>query len=110
MTYKYNKKVILMSFTSFVLCVFNIFFAIISFVPCLMGGVMGMASPQAQKDPLSIILCILFLTFPLVCLICGFLCPILNHFKWNIAAVVLGLFPILEAVSVISAIAIWGEK
>lgn len=99
-----------MTTLSWLFCIFNIFFAVVSFVPCIMGGAMGMDSPQAQKDPFSIAMCILFLTFPLVCLLCGFASPILNHFKLNILSIIVGLFPILEAILVIGSLFVFGKN
>lgn len=90
-----------MSVVSFVFCVINVFLAIVSVVPCLMGGAMGMDSPQAQKDPTAIVICFLFLTFPIVSLVCGILPPILNHFKMPVIALLCGLWPWIEAISVI---------
>lgn len=91
-----------MTILAWFLCIFNIFFAVISFVPCIMGGAMGMDSPQAQKDKMAIIFCILFLTFPIVCLICGILPVILNYFQMPITAVIFGLWPIFEAICVLT--------
>ena len=85
----------------YVLSVINILFSIISAIPCLMAGVMSMDSPQAQKDPLAIFLCLTILTFPVVCFLCGIFLPILAYFKQYILGLIIGFFPIIEAVSVI---------
>ena len=68
-----------------------------------------MDSPQAQKDPLAITLSILFLTFPILCLICAFLSPICNAFKYNMLAIVFGVLPLVQAVGVISSIILFGK-
>jgi hypothetical protein len=83
------------------LAIFNLVFAVVSFVPCIMGGVMGMDSPQAQKDPLAITFSILFLTFPIVSLLCGLALPILSYFKQYTIGLILGFLPIIEAAGVI---------
>lgn len=83
------------------LAVFNLVFAVVSFVPCIMGGVMSMDSPQAQKDPFAITFCLLMLTFPIVCLICGLSLPLLIYFKQHIPGLIVGFFPIIEAILVI---------
>lgn len=99
-----------MTVLSWLFCIFNIFFAVVSFVPCIMGGAMGMDSPQAQKDPFSIAMCILFLTFPLICLICAFACPLLQHFKFNILSFLVGIFPVCHAATVIGSLIIFGKN
>lgn len=83
------------------LAVFNLVFAVVSFVPCLMGGAMSMDSPQAQKDPLAAVLCITILTFPIVCLLCGLALPVLSYFKQYTIGLILGFLPIIEAAGVI---------
>jgi hypothetical protein len=75
-----------------------------------MGGAMGMDSPQAQKDPFAITLCILFLTFPIITFLCGMSLPILNHFNLNKTALIIGLLPIIEATIVIFSIYVFGDN
>lgn len=99
-----------MSIVAYIFCVINLVLAVISFVPCLMAGGMSMDSPQAQKDPFAITLCILILSFPIVCLLCGILTPITNYFKWHYATVFFCVLPLLEAASVIGLLLVFGEK
>ncbi len=99
-----------MQILSIVLCIWNIIFGIISFVPCIMGAAMGADSPQAQKDPLSILLCYLFLSFPVICIICGLSSlgfGLFGHYK---TAIVVGLWPILEAALVVSLLYFFGNN
>lgn len=86
---------------SWLFFIFNLLFAVVSFVPCIMGGAMGMDSPQAQKDPFAILLSILFLTFPVVCLFCGILSPVFQYFKLSPLCVLVGVWPSIEAAIVI---------
>jgi len=90
-----------MGILAYIFCVLNVFLALISIFPCIMGAAMGADSPQAQNNPLAIAMCYIFLTFPVVCFICGILPPVLNHFKMPILAVGFGLWPWIEAISVI---------
>lgn len=90
-----------MSVVMYIFAALNILFGVVSVVPCIMGGVMGMGSPQAQNDPLAITFAILFLTFPIVCLICGILPPVLNYFQMPWVGLFFGLLPYIEAASVI---------
>lgn len=85
----------------YVLSVINILFSIISAIPCLMAGGMSMDSPQAQKDPIAIFLCLTILTFPVVCFLCGISLPILAHFKQHTWGIILGAWPTIEAIAVI---------
>lgn len=73
--------------------IFNLVLSIISFVPCLMAGVMSMDNPQAASDPLAISVCYIFLTFPIVSLVCGVLPFVLRNL-----AVYIILIPIVEIV------------
>lgn len=93
-----------MTILSWVFFVFNVLLAGVSFVPCFMGGLMGMDSPQAQKNPIAIIICTLFLTFPLVCLLCGAACPILNYLGMPATSVIFGVWPLFEAALVLGFI------
>lgn len=83
------------------MAIFNLLLAIVSAVPCIMGAAMGMDSPQAQKDPLAITFSILFLTFPIVCFLCGLSLPVLSYFKQYLLALIIGILPFLEACIVI---------
>lgn len=90
-----------MSIFLYIFCFINILLAVISFVPCLMAGGMSMDSPQAQKDPIAIALCLIILTFPIVCLICGLALPVLAYFKQYSLGLILAVLPFIEAISVI---------
>lgn len=90
-----------MSIVSYVFCVINIFLGLASIFPCIMGAAMGADSPQAQNDPWAIVLCYVFLTFPIVCFICGILPPIMHYFKMPVLVLLFGLWPWIQAVSVI---------
>lgn len=74
----------------YALSFWNIVLGLFTITPCLMGT-MVMDSPQAQNDPWAILVCYTFLTFPLVCWICA---GLTYWFK----SILLGLFPISEAV------------
>lgn len=68
----------------------NIVLGLFAVVPCLMGT-MVMDSPQAQHDPWAILVCYIFLSFPIVCWVCAFL-------TYWFRSLVFGLFPISEAI------------
>lgn len=74
------------------LSVINCALAILSFLPCMMAGLMSMDSPQAQNSFLSHVLCCLILSFPIVCLICGVAPEYIN----NKLSIYVALFPICE--------------
>jgi len=86
-----------MTFLTKILAFLNLIFGVVSFLPCLMAGLMSMDSPQAQHSVLAHLVMYIFLSFPLVCWICAGLS---YYFKsWA-----LGLFPICEAVLFISTL------
>lgn len=93
-----------------ILSVWNLLFAIISFVPCIMGGAMGMDSPQAQKDPMAILLSAAFLTFPIVCCVCSIVGLISGIYEYYKTSLFMGVFPIVEAIAVIFTLYVFGEK
>lgn len=53
------------------LSIINYALAALSFLPCMMAGLMSMDSPQAQNSVLSHVFCCLILGFPIVCLVCS---------------------------------------
>jgi hypothetical protein len=81
------------------LSLFNFLFGIISFIPCLMAGLMSMDSPQAQHSLLAHIMMYIMLSFPLVC----WTCSVLPYYfrKYDIY---ISLFPIVEAALFISTL------
>jgi hypothetical protein len=79
-------------------CALNIVLGVVSFIPCMMGAAMGMDSPQAQSDQVAIFICWCFLSFPVVCVVCGLL-SLLGLWKGWLSLI--GLFPLLMAGSVI---------
>jgi hypothetical protein len=79
--------------------IINLVLSIVSFIPCLMAGVMSMDSPQATSDPLAIGVCCIFLTFPIVCLVCGILPFVLRNL-----AVYIVLIPIVEIILFFSTV------
>lgn len=76
-----------------VLAFFNLVLGVISFLPCLMAGLMSMDSPQAQDSILAHIIMWIILTFPVVCFVCSAISRTFNYWSFYIAA-----FPIIEAV------------
>jgi heme/copper-type cytochrome/quinol oxidase subunit 2 len=74
-----------------VLAFLNVLLGLFSFIPCLMAGGMSMDSPQAQESFWAHVICLMIMSFPLVCWICAGLS---YYFKsWQI-----GLFPTVEAI------------
>ena len=77
-----------------IVCALNIVLGVASFFPCLIGAAMGMDSPQAQNDAVAVFICWCFLSFPIVCVICG----LLSLFGlWNGWLSLIGLLPLLMA-------------
>lgn len=76
---------------------FNVLLGLISFMPCLMAGGMSMDSPQAQHSIIAHLVMYIFLSFSLVCWICAGLS---YYFK----SLALGLFPICQAVLIITTL------
>ena len=74
------------------LSVINCALAVLSFLPCMMAGLMSMDSPQAQNSVLSHVLCCLILCFPIVCLVCSVVPEYIN----NKLSIYVALFPICE--------------
>lgn len=74
--------------------VINILLSIVSFIPCLMAGVMSMDSPQAQNSWVAHAVSNTLLTFPLVCLICG----IIPSFIISRYGLIISVIPICETV------------
>jgi hypothetical protein len=74
------------------LSLFNFLFGIISFLPCLMAGLMSMDSPQAQNSLLAHIIMYIMLSFPLVCWVCSILPYYFPKYDIHIS-----FFPIVEA-------------
>lgn len=75
----------------------NIILALMSAIPCLMAGAMGMDSPQAQASVSAHVVCSLMISFPVVCLVCGMV-GLLWVNNWGLLVV---LWPWLEACAVI---------
>jgi len=76
-----------------VLCFFNLVLGVVSFLPCLMAGLMSMDSPQAQDSILAHTIMWIILTFPIVCFACSIIPISLN--RWSLYVAV---FPIIEAI------------
>ena len=76
-----------------VLCFFNLVLGVVSFLPCLMAGLMSMDSPQAQDSVLAHTIMWIILTFPVVCFVCAAIPRTFNRLSFCIA-----IFPILEAI------------
>jgi hypothetical protein len=53
-----------------VLGIVNILLGVASILPCLMAGLMVFAAPGSTESITHHIVSFLFLTFPLICLIC----------------------------------------
>jgi hypothetical protein len=75
-----------------ILSFLNLIFGVVSFLPCLMAGLMSMDSPQAQDSMLAHIMMWIILTFPIVCFICSVIPVAFN--RWSLYVAV---FPIVEA-------------
>jgi hypothetical protein len=82
-----------MTFLTKILAFLNLIFGVVSFLPCLMAGLMSMDSPQAQDSILAHIIMWIILTFPVVCFVCAAIPRTFNRWSFYIAA-----FPIIEAV------------
>lgn len=74
------------------LSIINCALAVLSFLPCMMAGLMSMDSPQAQNSVLSHVFCCLILGFPIVCLVCSVVPEYIN----NKLSIYVALFPICE--------------
>jgi len=72
----------------------TILLGLFSFIPCIIAGAMGMDSPQAQRDPLTIFICYSVLTFPLVSIISGILSLMVSK-RWQIYFVLIPFFEML---------------
>jgi hypothetical protein len=79
----------------------NIMLGLISIVPCLMGAAMGMDSPQSQKDIAALIICWLFLTFPVVSFVSGVAAVALSYSKFSVLSLIFCFLPWVEAISVL---------
>jgi hypothetical protein len=80
-----------------VLGIVNILLGVASIPPCLMAGLMVFDAPGSTESITHHIVSFLFLTFPLICLICGI--TVLWSSNWW--SIYLALFPISEASLVI---------
>lgn len=81
-----------MTFLTKILAFLNLIFGAVSFLPCLMAGLMSMDSPQAQDSILAHIVMWIILTFPIVCFVCSVIPMTLNRWSFYVAA-----FPIVQA-------------
>jgi hypothetical protein len=73
------------------LVLLNILLGLVSFMPCIMAGAMSMDSPQAQESFWAHVICLMIMSFPLVCWACAVLS---YYFK----SYLIGLYPIIEAI------------
>jgi hypothetical protein len=80
-----------------VLAFLNVILGLFSFIPCIMAGGMSMDSPQAQESFWAHVVCLMIMSFPLVCWICAGLS---YYFK----SYLIGLYPIIEAVLFITTL------
>jgi hypothetical protein len=76
----------------------NIILAVMSFLPCLMGGLMIFDAPGSTEKISNHIVSFLFLSFPVVCLVCG----IMSLFVNNKYPIYFALFPIVEGTTFVS--------
>ena len=75
-----------------ILALFNFLLGVVSILPCLMAGLMVFDSPGSIDDPLTNIVSILLLSFPIVC----FICVIIPQYIVT-GSIFISLFPIVEA-------------
>lgn len=83
----------------------NIFLCLITAMPCLMAGAMGMDSPQAQASLFAHIICYTVLSFPLVCLVCG----VISTFFNSTLGLVISFLPISEAILFVAILYFIGD-
>lgn len=78
--------------------IINLLLGVFSIPFCLMGGLMIFDAPGSTEKLSNHIVSYLFLTFPLVCFICG----LLVYLYSNKYSIYISLFPIVEGTTFIS--------